>query len=501
MLVISYIMKVNRGNCRIFSKIISGGIPKEKGMDVKFMKRVAVIGGGITGLSTMFYLQKLKQENNLDIELALIDSSEQLGGKIRTVKCADYKMETGADSMVVTKENVMPLIEALGLQNEVVYNATGISYLFVNDELLPIPEDTVFGIPTNEQALFASQLISESGKLRALEDYNSRNTTFTSESSIGDFLEFFLGEEIVEKQIAPVLSGVYSGNLHDLSIASTLPYLLDYKNEYGSILKGLEINQSKFKSNSNKKFISFKGGLGTLIEALENALTDVRIFKGIATTNITKHGEEYVVELSSGGSLVADTVVVSTSHQIAQQLLNDERLNPLFNQFLNSSLTSVYLGFDIPDSELPADGTGFIVSSNGNLLCNASTWSSRKWPHTSVNGNLLVRLFYKSSIPSYSELDTLSEEEFVEIALKDIEKSLGFMKKPAVVEVTKWNDLMPNYTLQHPEAVASLRKEMACLYPEVILAGCSYDGVGIGACITNGKETAEAIAEKWVVIK
>ena len=460
---------------------------------MKNLKRIIVIGGGITGLSTMYFLQKMKQKHHLDLDLVLIEQSEQLGGKIRTVKHGEYTMEAGADSMVATKENVLPFLEELGLKEKVVYNATGKSYIYSECGLLPIPEDTVFGIPTHESAIFTSQLLSEKGKLRVLEDYTSRNETFTKESSIGEFLEYFLGKEIVEKQISPILSGVYSGNLYDLSISSTLPYLLDYKNEYGSILKGLEIHQNRFKSKNNKKFISFKDGLGTLIDTLENNLTDVKILKGVAITAIQKEGQEYVIDLECGGRLVMDHVVLSTSHQAAQQLLDNPQLDVHFNQLLNTSLISVYLGYDILDRELPKDGTGFIVAKKGDLVCNACTWTSRKWPNTSTEGNLLVRLFYKSSIPNYEELDKMSEKELLCVAMTDIEKSLGITVHPKAVDITKWNQLMPNYTLQHPEAVSCLQEEVNKRYPGLLLAGCSYFGVGIGACITNGKDTAEKL--------
>ncbi len=102
---------------------------------------------------------------------------------------------------------------------------------------------------------------------------------FTKESSIGEFLEYFLGEEIVQKQIAPVLAGVYSGNLYELSLNSTLPFLVDYKNEYGSIMKGFEANREKFEGDANKKFISFKKGLSALINRIEESLPEVEFYK------------------------------------------------------------------------------------------------------------------------------------------------------------------------------------------------------------------------------
>lgn len=458
------------------------------------MATVAVVGGGITGLSAMHYLQQLKKQQNLDLELVLIEQDAELGGKIRTVKDAEFIMETGADSIVARHASVMPLIEELELQDRVVYNGTGISYLYANNQLHAIPADTVFGIPMDEKALFSSTLVSDEGKRAALRDFETKNETFTRDSSIGEFLEAFLGKELVDNQIAPVLSGVYSGNLHELTLASTLPYLVDYKNKYGSIIKGLKANKQHFQGTANKKFISFDGGMAVLIGRLEEKLDEATIIKGVATKAVVKTEDGYEVKMADGRTVLADYVILATPHEAAESLLKEKALEPEFGQLLNSSLISVYFGFDLPDAQLPADGTGFIVSQDTDLLCNACTWTSRKWSHTSRNGNLLVRLFYKSSNPSYSRLKDLSESELAEAALADIQKSLGIDAKPVSIEVTGWKNLMPNYTMQHKTAVSALEEKMAELVPNVKLAGASFYGVGIGACIQNGKDLAMEIA-------
>ena len=148
-------------------------------------------------------------------------------------------MESGADSIVARNEYVMPLVKDLNLEDEMVYNETGISYIYSENMLHPIPSDTIFGIPMSAQSLFSSTLVSTKGKIVALKDFITKNKEFTKDTSLALFLESFLGKEF-ERQIAPVLSGVYSGKLNELTMASTLPYLLDYKNKYGSIIKGFE---------------------------------------------------------------------------------------------------------------------------------------------------------------------------------------------------------------------------------------------------------------------
>ena len=337
-------------------------------------------------------------------------------------------------------------------------------------------------------------MISEEAKQRVLQEKDIPNTKFTKESSIGEFLEYFLGKEIVEKQIAPVLAGVYSGDIYQLSIASTLPYLVDYKNEYGSIMKGLEANREKFEREANKKFLSFKNGLSQLFERMEELLEDVEIYKNTETVRVEKKDGRYEIALANGEKIEADIVVLALPNKVIKNLLNNEELNPYFDQFKDASVITMYLGFDLPDSILPQDGTGFIVSYNSDLTCNASTWTSRKWKHTSKDGNLLVRVFYKESNPRYPELIKMSDEELTKVALNDIKLSLNIEAQPKVVKITKWIEAMPTYDLAHHEAVQQVLTKLEELYPNLFIAGCSYFGVGIGACIDNGKEIANKIA-------
>lgn len=457
------------------------------------MKTVVVVGGGITGLCTLHYLNKQAKAQGIKLRLVLAEKNPYLGGKIHTVYENGFKMETGADSIVARYQGVLDLVRELDFESELVYNETGISYIHTNNELHAIPAGSTFGIPMSIDSLNSSTLISEEGKQRVLQDLELPNTKFTKENSIGEFLEYFLGKEIVEKQIAPVLTGVYSGDLYQLSLASTLPYLVDYKNEYGSIIKGFESNREKFEKSATKKFISFRNGLSALINRLEELLPEVEFYKNTETSSVTKLDELYKVEFSTGETILADTVVLAVPNTVVSQLLHNQQLNEQLNKFTNASAITIYLGFNVPDSVLPADGTGFIVSHNSDLVCNASTWTSRKWKHTSENGNLLVRLFYKNTNPQYEKLEAMSEDQLIEIALQDIKLSLNIDATPNVVNVTKWINAMPKYDLAHNEALQAVQNKLHEKYPKLFIAGCSYFGVGIGACIENGKNTAEKI--------
>lgn len=460
------------------------------------MNTIVIIGGGITGLSTLYYLNKGLQQVGQMARLILVEAGETLGGKIRTLRDSEFIMETGADSIVARKTNIAPLLQELGLTDQITYNATGTSYIYTRDGLKKIPEESVFGIPLSLKALAESELVSAEGKVEALKDYYTPNTSFTKSDSLGRFLEEFLGKELVESQVAPVVSGVYSGELRELTIASTFPYLLEYKNTYGSIMGGLAENKHKYLSTGSKKFVSFQSGMSVLIDTLEAHLSETDIRKGVAAEKLTRSGDRYEITLGSGEKLEADYVVLGTPAAAAKQLIHDRQLSEDFDQLTTKSLISVYLGYNIEDRELSYDGTGFITGKDSDLKCDACTWTSRKWGHTSRHQRLLLRLFYKSSNPYYEELIGRSDDELKQIAMEDVKGSLGISAEPVASEVTKWHNNMPNYHLKHRQVVESLERKLEERYPNVILAGCSYYGVGIPDCIANGEQTASRILER-----
>ncbi|WP_211746873.1 protoporphyrinogen oxidase [Paenibacillus sp. Marseille-Q4541] len=463
------------------------------------MKTIAVIGGGITGLSAAYTLQKEIRNGGLSARVVLFEAAEQLGGKIRTAHDGNFTMETGADSVVTRKQQIFDTIEALQLQERVVYNETGTSFIHTDGELKQIPEDAMFGIPMSIESLASTTLVSAEGKVAALKDLYTPNETFTKQDSLGDFLEAFLGTEFVEKQIAPVISGVYSGDIHELTLASTMPYLLEYKNEYGSLIRGLDAHRSKLKGpKEGKKFLSFEGGMAELIQAYERELTEVTIRKNTAVTKIERNQQEgtYSISVQEGEGLTADQVILAVPHKAAQDMLQQEQLDADMEQLLSSSMISIYLGYDVPDERLPANGTGFITSGNSELVCNACTWTSRKWKHTSKHSQLLVRLFYKSANPAYEQMKDMSQEELLQVASEDVRNSLAIEENPITHNVRVWHEDMPNYHRKHHELVHSLEQKMSEHFPGILLAGCSYYGVGIPDCIANGEKTASLVIEQ-----
>src|SRR5574337_699198 len=103
-------------------------------------KKIVIVGGGITGLSAAYYLQKQIRENQLAVDVKLVEATERLGGRIHTIKRDGFTIERGPDSLLARKPEAMSLVQELGLEDEIVYNGTGQSYILVKNKLHKMPK-------------------------------------------------------------------------------------------------------------------------------------------------------------------------------------------------------------------------------------------------------------------------------------------------------------------------------------------------------------------------
>lgn len=186
-------------------------------------KKVVIVGGGITGLSAAFYMQKEAQEKGLPLDVLLVEASNRLGGKIQTVKRDGFIIERGPDSFLIRKKSMGILAEDVGVADELVKNATGQAYIFINGKLQQIPGGSIMGIPTEIGPFLTTNLFSLAGKLRAAGDLVLPRKSVSGDQSLGAFFRRRLGREVVDNLIEPLLSGVYAGDIDQMSLQSTFP--------------------------------------------------------------------------------------------------------------------------------------------------------------------------------------------------------------------------------------------------------------------------------------
>lgn len=460
-------------------------------------KKIVIIGGGITGLSAAFYLEKEMKEKALPIDCTLIEASPRLGGKIQTIHKDGYVIERGPDSFLERKKSGTELAEQLGLGENLVNNATGQSYVLVDEKLHPIPEGAVMGIPTKLSPFIKTGLFSVFGKARASLDLILPASEAKGDRSLGEFFRRRVGDEVVENLIEPLLSGIYAGDIDKLSLMSTFPQFYQIEQRHRSLILGMKKGRQPVGPKPAKKkggmFQTINTGLHTMVEAIENRLESTKIYKGTRAVQIEQQQGKYLIELDNGQQILADAAIVASPHKSISSLFGHKEELDYLKSMTSTSVANVALGFPDSTVEMEHEGTGFVISRNSDFAITACTWTNKKWPHTAPKGKTLLRAYVgKAGDESIVEQ---SDSEIVRIVLDDLKRIMKISGDPEMVSVTRWNESMPQYNVGHKQKMKEIRDTFSRSFPGIFMAGASFDGVGIPDCIDQGKLAVNEIIE------
>jgi protoporphyrinogen/coproporphyrinogen III oxidase len=462
-------------------------------------KKVAIIGGGIAGLTAAFYLQKIIHDKKLPLEIKLIEASQRLGGKMQTVIRDGFTIERGPDSFLARKTSMIRLAKEVGMEEQLVSNSTGTSYVLVNDKLYSMPGGSIMGIPTEIGPFITTGLFSIPGKLRAAADFVLPKSEGNTDQSLGEFFRRRLGDEVVENLIEPLLSGIYAGDIDQMSLMSTFPQFYEVEQKYRSLIVGMKKttpSKPKIQQPAEKKkgaFLTFKSGLQSFAEGIEAKLDPNSILKGHRVDKITKTNDQYELYLNNGETLIADCIVAATPHKITQSMFSDYRLFDPLKAVPSTSVATVALAFPEEAIKKDIDGTGFVVSRNGDYSITACTWTHKKWAHSTPKGKVLLRCYVGRA--GDETIVDLSDDRIIQIVLDDLSRTMDIGIQPEFAVVSRWKDSMPQYTVGHKQRLETIRTHIKSELPGVFLASASYGGVGLPDCIDQGEEAVKGVLE------
>lgn len=475
---------------------------------IGMIDRIVVIGGGISGLSSAFYLQREAERQGKKVQITIVDGAPVLGGKINTLQRDGFVIERGPDSFLSRKLPIIELAKELGIENELTaQNVNGkTSYIMRDGKLHPMPKGMVLGIPTNLDTFMQTTLLSDEGKERSLKDLEMPSEAPEGDESLGDFLSRRIGPEIVKHISEPLLAGIYAGDLSKLSIQATFPQFAEAERKYGSLIRGTQMQQqNKAPQQSpdylpeeikSSVFLSFKDGLSTMVDALDQALQSVERRMGEEVVEIKSLDDEdasarYEVVLASGEVIPADHVLVTVPAFRAADLLEPLVDVSELRAINYVSVANVVMAFEKSTFNATFDGSGFLVPRAEGLRITACTWTSNKWLHTSPDDKVLLRCYVGRS--GEEESAKLPDEELKQAVLEDIQKVLGIDAVPIFTEITRLPRSMPQYPVGHLENTVTFRERLSEQLPGVFVTGAAFGGVGLPDCIKSGKETASAI--------
>jgi oxygen-dependent protoporphyrinogen oxidase len=468
------------------------------------MKRVVIVGGGITGLAAAHALEKATER----CEVKLVEAAPQLGGNLQTIRHNGFIIDIGPDSWVAAKPHATKLAREVGLGDELIGTRpdTRRVYIVWQRKLYPMPEGLILGVPTEIRPLIDSDLLGWDAKLRAGLDLivPARNWKEDDDESIGSFISRRLGSEVAERIAGPLLGGIFAGDPDALSVRACIPQLVEAEKEHGSLVVAMRALRKKRREQSgepgreseNSAFLSLKRGVGDLVLNLAHKLRDAEVFPRRPARAIERLPEgdargQWSIE-TDDGPLYADEVALTVPANVAGPLTRgfDAELADLCDSLEYSSAATVFLAYRKFDVRHPLDAFGFLVPRAEGRPILACTFVSSKWDHRAPAGQILLRLFLGGA--GNEEILEKDDEELARIARSQVLDLLGIDRPPMFAKVFRFVGSSPQPRVGHIPRVRRLLAR-AATHPGLHIGGNGYIGTGIPDAIRQGEEIAARI--------
>ncbi|HKE59042.1 MAG TPA: protoporphyrinogen oxidase [Pyrinomonadaceae bacterium] len=483
------------------------------------MKRIVIIGAGISGLAAANRLVELSQTTQQPIQLALLEASDRLGGTILTERHDGFLLERGPDSFISEKPEAVALAHRLGLESRLLQTNAGQrrSFIVRQGKLRAVPEGFQLLAPSRMWPFITSNIFSFEGKLRMAGDLllPRKKRTVADDESLADFVRRRLGREALERMAQPMVGGIYTANPETLSLRATLPRFLELEQEHRSIILGMW-RRGRSQSPAEKAgtsgaryslFLSFDDGIQVLIDALAKKLTGypvgqdgVQVALRVNTRadkveqNFGRSGSAWKVTTDWGDTLEADAVCLALPAYQAASLLQrmNRQLIDALKQIKYASTATINLAYRRSDIKHSLNGFGFVVPFIERRSVLACTFSSVKFPGRAPDDHVLLRVFVGGALQP--ELLELEESKMLAKVRADLRALLGIEREPLFTKVTTWSNSMPQYEVGHLERVKLIEETLNEL-PGLTLCGNAYRGAGIPDCIRSGETAAEKMMQ------
>ena len=464
------------------------------------MKRIAVLGGGISGLAAAFALEELRRAGS-DLEYVLYEASSRLGGVLRTEQVDGCLVEAGPDSFITEKPWATDLCRELGLEDQLIgsNDAGRKTYILHNGRLVEMPDGLMFMIPTKILPTGLSPLFSWKAKLRMTKELFHPPRAVDHDESVAAFVERHYGAEMVDRLADPLLSGVYGGEASSLSVRAVLPRFAEMERTHGSLGRAMLAARKKMAAGPRKPapplFTSLKDGMQHLAEAVVARLAPASLLTNAPVQAVQAEGGSEGWVVSAGmQSDQFDRVIVALPAPAAAKVLRmaSPELSAELAGIRYSSSITVGLGYDRGVRESLPPGFGFLVPRNEGKKLLAATFVHNKFPHRAPEDRALLRCFFAAK--NAEDVWQLADEQIVEIVRNELQQILDLRAEPLFARVYKWKSAMAQYGVGHLERldrIERLRKRL----PGLALAGNAYRGIGVPDCVRSGGDAAKQVAE------
>ncbi len=449
---------------------------------------VAIIGGGVSGLATAYFLSRL------GIRSVLIEKSQRLGGLIQTELVDGCRLEAGPDSYISSKPAVTELARELGeLGGQTISSnhAERRIYIVREGKLASFPQGMTMMVPGKWGPALRSDLFSWKTKLRFLAETFAAPRERDKDFSVGELVTDHFGREVLEYVAEPLLAGVYGGDAAHLSAPSVLPKFTGFERRYGSLITG--VRREKAAAPRAGLFLSFQHGMQSLTDALAHNVEGWAEVIHAEVTAVSQDRAGWKIHFGDQ-SLTAGALVLACPAHAGAALLDHTApdLAAELAAIPYSSAILVTLLYDSASFRHSLNGFGFLVPKNERQTVAAATWINRKFPGRVADGLVAMRGFIVGE--DAEDLSGAADAELTRLAEQDFDRFMGLQTGAQRSLVHRWPQSMPQYVVGHQarqRRIAELAANLTSLY----LVGNAYDGVGIPDCVRLAQTAANAIRE------
>lgn len=470
--------------------------------------RIAIIGGGLTGLAAAHHLGELSSAHDLPLDMTLLEAGPRVGGIVSTVERDGYLIDTGADSFITNKPGALQLCQRIGLAERL--QATEPKYrgalVLFQGRPVQVPEGFQLLSPSAMWPMLLTPILSPWGKLRMLAEYFIPAGTNGVDETLASFVRRRFGAEALDRLVQPLVGGIYTSDPERLSLAATMPRFLEMERAHGSLIKASRAAKTAADAEDRVSsgaryglFAGLRGGMQELVDALSARVSQrckVRLNAPIASitrrTGLPPDAEYRLRFRDDSPEETYDAVLVTLpTHRAAEVLCElDAPLAAALRSIEYASSAIVVTGHALANVADPLRAFGLVIPHRERRRILAVSFSSRKFPNRAPPGRVLLRTFVGGAMQP--ELNHLDDEALVQTVREELHSTLGVTGEPDFSIVVRYPRAMPQYTVGHLDRVARI-EALTNNHSRLQLAGNAYHGVGVPDAIFSGEQAAERI--------
>ncbi len=442
------------------------------------MMNIVVVGGGISGLATAFYIKQQRPE----ARITLFEKEEKLGGKMMTKEVDGFLFEEGSNGFLSNKPDTLELVKQSGSEELLMRSSDDARVRFIY-------KDALHRLPESLGAFLKTPLLSTLGKLRVAGEIFIPAKKDDSDETLQSFGYRRVGKEMTDAFLDPMVAGIFASAPDKISVNAAFPAVVKLEKEYGGLFKGM-LKKKKKDAGPGGVLMSFKGGVSSFIDSLADSM-DIEIKRGVRVEGLERAGEKYALHVE-GKTEEFDIVILSTPAYESAKIVSkiDMKLSQMLDDIEYSPISVVGLGYNQLSHKL--QGFGLLATSSAKKDVLGVLWDSSIFGDRAPKGKKALRVMIGGQ--RSPKLALKSEDELRELAIKGVKETMGIDELPDISYVKRWERGIPNYRVGHLEKMKKLfdrLKEHKGLY----LSSNAYFGVGLNDCVGNSKKVAKEVLE------